>query len=638
MNCHTRGLGLSLALSLVASYCLAEAPLSPLARPDTSSPRATLESCQNFISYYADLLRKQWVLGEAVAEEAIDDLEDKIARCFDLSEFPNERKDDVDSEVAIYLQEVLDRIEIPPSQDVPDAATVKSEELSRWRIPGTDISIGKVAEGVNEGEWVFDSATTLSLRDNFLDVRTLPYRSDARVGAIGPKGGLYNYSILYPEAVMPKGWIDALPTPATSAYFDQPVWKWIAMALILSVATLLFTLIARVSLRWTRQRDHHDSGGVHWEKLFPPVSGVLMALLADHLIDEIVGTTGKVDAFAETTLWVIIIACAAWALLVLGTLLAEAIIASPKIDSKGVNANLIMITGRVAGFTAAVWVLVEVAENLGISLIPVIAGLGVGGLAVALAVRPTLENLIGGFILFIDKPVRVGDRCRFGSQLGDVEEVGLRSTRIRTRENTLLTIPNAEFSQMQLENLSKRKLTLYQITLALRYETTPDQLRYVMAQTREMLLGHPKVSPHDLRVRFRDLGEYSLDVEIFAYTRTTEFGEYWAIREDLNLRIMDIVKEGGTGFAFPSTTEYFAPDSGLDSEQTLAAEERVRKWRAKGKLPFPEFDEETREQIENTLDYPPEGSPHHGQNTDVSEGPDVQAKSPHLQGRGPNPK
>jgi MscS family membrane protein len=347
---------------------------------------------------------------------------------------------------------------------------------------------------------------------------------------------------------------------------------------------------------------------VHWEKLVPPVSVAAIALVVDHLIDEIVGTTGMADLLTETTLGIVVLIAAAWAVIVLGNLLAEMTISSPRIDAEGANASLISISGRVLGGAIALWLLVEGAENLGLSLIPVVAGLGIGGLAVALAVRPTLENLIGGFVLFIDKPVRVGDRCRFGDQLGDVEDIGLRSTRIRTRENTLVTIPNAEFSQMQIENVSKRELTLYQITLTLRYETTTDQLRYVVAKTREMLLGHPKVSPYDLRVRFRDLGEYSLNVEIFAYTRTTEFREYWAIREDLNLRIMDIVKEAGTGFAFPSTTEYFVADSGLDPERSLAAEEQVQEWRLQGELPFPEIDQEKRERIEDTLDYPPEGS------------------------------
>jgi MscS family membrane protein len=215
-----------------------------------------------------------------------------------------------------------------------------------------------------------------------------------------------------------------------------------------------------------------------------------------------------------------------------------------------------------------------------------LAGLGVGGFAIALAVRPTLENLIGGFLLFSDKPVRVGDFCRFGEQVGSVDKIGLRSTRIRTLEDTTVIIPNAEFAQLQLENISIRNKTLFRVTLGLRYETTSEQLRYVLANLREMLLGHPKVSSENLRVRFRRFGDYSLDLEIFAYILTNDWPEYWAIREDLNLRIMDIVKDAGTGFAFPSQTAYLTDDSGLDAERSRKAEAQVEDWRVKGKLPF----------------------------------------------------
>jgi MscS family membrane protein len=255
----------------------------------------------------------------------------------------------------------------------------------------------------------------------------------------------------------------------------------------------------------------------------------------------------------------------------------------------------------------------EGLDRFGLSLFPLFAGLGVGGFAVAFAVRPTLENLIGSIILIADKPVSVGDFCRFnspgGNRSGIVEKIGLRSTRLRTRGDTLVTIPNAEFSQIQLENLSSREMTLMQASLALRYETTVDQLRYVLAQLRKMMIGHPEVSPERLWVRFKDFGDSSLDVEIFAYIRTNSYQDYRAIREDINLRIIDIVKEAGTGFAFPSQTIYFRRDTGLNDEKTRQSEVEVEGWRSKRDLPFPDIEPEDKDKITDTLDYPPAGSP-----------------------------
>ncbi len=605
----------------VASFLattLQAAELHPLETPDTSSPRAAIQSCQDFIKRYADLVRRQFVTMEPLAQRLRADLEGRISRCFDLSSVAKERIEDIDDEIAVYLQEVLDRIALLPEQEIPDAAAVKEGKLTRWRIPGTDIVLTKVLEGPREGEWLFSPETVSRLRDFYHSVKDLPYRPDALVGAIGPHGGLYDYKVLFPETMIPGRWIDALPAWGKKVYCQQPVWKWLAMAVVLVLGILLFALVCRAAWRKRGRRDEEDET-FHWETLLPPASGVVIALVADHLIDEVLDITGAFDAVTETSLWVVVLACSAWAAVVLCNLLAEAIILSPRINPKSVDASLIAITGRVAGLAVALWVLVEGAENLGLSVIPIIAGLGVGGLAIALAVRPTFENLIGGFILFIDKPVRVGDRCRFGGQLGDVETIGLRSTRIRTRENTLLTIPNAEFAHMQIDNLSQREFTLYRVTLSLRYETTPEQMRYVLAKTREMLLGHPKVTPFDLRVRFRDLGEYALNIEIFAYTRTNKFSEYWAIREDLNLRIMDIVKEAGTGFAFPSQTAYLGRDAGLDAQRGQEAETRVQAWRAKGRLPFPNFDAQESERLQDILDYPPEGSPDFTPPSDIAQ-------------------
>jgi hypothetical protein len=266
---------------------------------------------------------------------------------------------------------------------------------------------------------------------------------------------------------------------------------------------------------------------------------------------------------------------------------------------------------RLLAIATFVFLAVWLANSFGFPAAPMIASLGVGGLAIALAVRPTLENVVGGFILFADKPVRVGDFCRFGNNIGTVEEIGLRSTRIRSLERTTITVPNAEFSQIQLENYAKRDLRLLKTVLQLRYETTPEQMRYILAKLRELLFGHPMVTPEPARVRFIDFGAYSKDVEIFAYLNCQDQDTFLAIKEDILLRVGDIVQEGGSGFAFPSQTTYFSRDGGVDEKRRVAAESQVDLWRAQGRFPFPEFEEHERKRLSDLLDYPPKGSPHY---------------------------
>jgi MscS family membrane protein len=244
----------------------------------------------------------------------------------------------------------------------------------------------------------------------------------------------------------------------------------------------------------------------------------------------------------------------------------------------------------------------------GINLTAVIAGLGVGGIAVALAAQKTLENLISGITIVSDQPIRVGDYCRAGEYQGTVLAVGLRSTRMRTLARTIVSIPNGQLATMNLENFSLRDKIWLRHTLGLRYETKPEQLRCILAEIREMLYGHPKVESSSARVRFVGFGNSSLDLEVFAYVLETEYAIFLQIQEDLLLRIMDIVAANGSGFAFPSQTTYLAQDSGINVGKTQEAILKVRQWREKGELPFPDFSPDTIAKIENRIEYPPPDS------------------------------
>lgn len=244
----------------------------------------------------------------------------------------------------------------------------------------------------------------------------------------------------------------------------------------------------------------------------------------------------------------------------------------------------------------------------GINLTAVVAGLGVGGIAVAFAAQKTLENLFGGVVLVWDKPIRLGDVCKAGEYTGTVEHVGIRSTQIRTPSRTVVSIPNGLLSSISVENLTMRDRILFKHTLNLRYETTADQLRHVLAQIRELLYQHPRVDSAMARIRFVGFGQSSMDLEIFAYVLETEYEAFLAVQEDLLLRIMDLVESSGSGFAFPSQTVYMGKDGGLDAEKGRAAAETVRSWRDQGELPFPDHRPARVSQLDGTLKYPPKGS------------------------------
>ena len=180
-----------------------------------------------------------------------------------------------------------------------------------------------------------------------------------------------------------------------------------------------------------------------------------------------------------------------------------------------------------------------------------LAGLGVGGLAVALAAQKTIENLFGAVSLITDRPVLVGDFCQFGSQSGTVEDIGLRSTRIRTNDRTIVTIPNSAFSAMTIENFSRRDRIWFHPTLHLRRDTHPDKVRNMIDAVGEILRRDRQVQPADVPVRFTKITDCALDLEIFAYVKTADYNEYLKVQSALLLEFLEASRQHGVAWALP---------------------------------------------------------------------------------------
>ena len=206
---------------------------------------------------------------------------------------------------------------------------------------------------------------------------------------------------------------------------------------------------------------------------------------------------------------------------------------------------------EVVIIAAAVLVMVR---YFGLNPSAALAGLGIGGIAVALAAQKTLENVIGGLSIVFDRAVRVGDTLKVGETVGTVDYVGLRSTRIRTLERTIVSVPNGQIATVNIETLSARDKFWFHHFVGLRYETTASQMRAVLKGVCDLLGAHSGVEPGGVRARFFRLGPFSLDVEIFAYIRAADWDHFLEIQQDLLLRIMEIVEREGTMIALPSQT------------------------------------------------------------------------------------
>jgi MscS family membrane protein len=216
---------------------------------------------------------------------------------------------------------------------------------------------------------------------------------------------------------------------------------------------------------------------------------------------------------------------------------------------------------RVLQGIVVVGTLVAALGVLGVNLTATLAGLGIGGIAVAFAAQKSLENLFGGVVVLTDKILRVGDVVKVGTVQGEVEDVTLYATRIRTFERTVVSIPNGTMMTSQIENFSRRDKFLFRHTFGLRFETSAKEMNAALAGCRARLASDPRVEPATARVRFLKVGAYTLDVEAYAYVLAPDWATFLAVQEELLLSLMHAVEEAGSGFAFPTQTTYLASEA-----------------------------------------------------------------------------
>ena len=222
---------------------------------------------------------------------------------------------------------------------------------------------------------------------------------------------------------------------------------------------------------------------------------------------------------------------------------------------------------------------VLVLNAVGFNLTTVLAGVGIGGIAIAFAAQKTLENLFGGVSVLGDEAIRVGDVCRFGTIVGTIEDIGLRSTRVRTAERVELSIPNGSLATMNIENLSKRDKFLFNNTIGLRGDSTRDQLLFCLAEIRKLLYAHPKIEADSARIRLVAFGESSFDMEIFCYIKTTDAASSSPFVRTCCCGSWDIVESSGTSLANPAQTVYFTRDPGMNEKNAEHAAKTVERWR-----------------------------------------------------------
>ena len=509
----------------------------------------------------------------------------QAAEYLDMRNLPKGVTESQGPELARQLRIVLDRtlwidlelLSTNPEGDQSDNLPVVRERVGRIAAEGKtyDLLLQRVPRGDGVYIWKFADVTVAEIPDLYQQ---------------------FGYGQL--ERIFPAWMFDV-------SFLGINLWLWaavIGLAIVLYPAAMLVTRLAAAAIRLVNAQFADQ-----FERLFRGPVTLLLWTVMVRSAGTFLGSSIALSALSQArTVQMIGLA---WLLMRVVDFMAQR--AGANLERKGLGGSrvLLMPVARLIKFVALAGAILLWLDNAGYKVTTLLAGLSISGVAVALASQKSLENIFGAVTLFSSRPVKVGDFCRFGNEIGTVEEIGLRATRIRTLDRTVITIANAEFANLHLDNFSARDRFWYHPTLQLRYETSPDQIRYILVEVRKMLYAHPKILAEPLHVRFKSFGQYSLDVEVFAYIEVTDYTESLEVGEDLNLRIMDIVSGAGTDFAFPSEVQYSLPGKPLDEERAKAVSLQVKEWKAKRELYLPNFPTEKIASIKNSLEYPVEGSP-----------------------------
>lgn len=468
------------------------------------------------------------------------------ARFLDLSAIPAAEREESGPNLARDLHIVLDRIlwvDLDTLSELPegiedDGLPPGRDRLGiiRTRSGPVDLLLARVPAAGGEQVWRVSAST----------VKRIP--------------------ALYAQYGFPP-FIDRLPRVLGEwSFLGTYLWQWIGLLVLAPAAWVLAFLVTWVILRLAHSFTRRTATGLD-DRVVEYVHRPLRFTAALYLF--LAGSywlrlDAPVQGFLVGVSRGLTILLVTWVCLRLVDILTSAAREQMVREERRAAVSMLDLGCRVAKAFVVAFGLLGLLQNLGFNVSGVMAGLGIGGVALAFAAQKTVENLFGGVSLSLDQPIRVGDFCKYGSGMGTVEAVGLRSTRIRTLDRTLVSVPNAQLAAVELENFTMRDRFRLFATIGVRYETSPDQIRRLVGSIRELLAAHPKVVQEPLRVRFVGFGASSLDIEIFTYIGTQDINEFYAIREELNLGIMDLVAAIGTGFAFPSQTLYLGRDQGLD--------------------------------------------------------------------------
>lgn len=520
-------------------------PLKPI---DTSSPRSTFQGFMDNMNrsrsvYFdtlfgylnsGDLYPKSTVLADRHASFVAD--QEAAERTLDLSELPPAMAEESARRLVIQLKEILERLELQPTEAIPDAKAMTTTGQTRWVLPDTEIRIARMEKGPRAGEYLFDAETVSRIPVFYEKVRLLPNRT-------GSTTNWYEWYSRQPialaytlRAVVPPRWLLEMPAWTRGILLNQPIWRWAGLVTVAGLALL----VVMACFRLTRRIPHDN-----WPRLLRPVSVMVAAPVTAYVLSDILRVSSPVYEWVTLFLICVLYLALAWMVWSIGGVLAESVIASERLRVGSIDSQLIRLVVRLITVIVVVFILVTGADRVGLPAYSVVAGLGVGGLAFALAAQQTLANLIGSLIIMFEKPFVTGNTIAVKGIQGKVESVGFRSTRIRTSQHSVVTIPSSDLVNSTIDNLDRRSHRRIQTHLRLPADLPGVKLDAFLSGVRQLLEDHPHTVKSDIRVELQDVGAGNLDILVSFNLEVPDGATESGLRHEILRAILGLAEEEG---------------------------------------------------------------------------------------------
>jgi MscS family membrane protein len=475
----------------------------------------------------------------------------RAASTLNMSHIPSALHEDVGFESILRLKVILDNIDVPALDKIPAAIDFKDSEDRFWRIPHSDITIARVEEGRRKGAWLFSPDTVSQIGTYYRLIKEL-------------RGKDRSFDTVYENYIYSSGWmipaglINGLPRWMRTGLYEQALWQWVGLLLTLMVGAVTLIGSWRAS-NWLKRKLPPESRRWQPARLIYPAFGMLLISALLYFIDSQVNITGKVLYAVGLLLKSLVLVFASWAILVGGDILDQGIAGLRRAESTSIAADVTRLVTRIISFIIIFVLFYNTAEHFGIPVNAVFASAGIAGFAVAMAAKDTLSNLFGGVAIFMDRPFRPGDYIVLdNNERGEVVHIGLRSTRIQTRDDVMIAIPNSIITNTKIVNQSSpTPIFRVRIRIGVAYGSDIKQVETILV---EQVRSNPLAAQYpEPRVRFRKFGDSSLDFELLCWAKRPQ--DRGRLMHDLNTGIYNAFAEAGIKIPFPQR------DVHLTSEQ-----------------------------------------------------------------------